>query len=185
MDIRFVGKNLKVTEGMKEHISEKVQKFEKYDSRIVESHILLKKEKYLYIAEITLLSRNMRVYGEGSAKENVFAAIDVAYVKVEKQLKKFREKIKDHNKHGNHFGPALKAVSQSRGARKAQVQEVDEPKIIKTRDFESKPMSLEEASMQLELSRKTFLVFQNSSTQKINVLFKREDGHHGLIEPNF
>ncbi len=180
MDIRFVGKNLKLTEGMKEHLRDKVGKFEKYDSRIVESHVLLKKEKYLFVAEITLLAKHMRVYGEGSAKENIFAAIDQAYAKVEKQLKKFREKIKDHHKSEHVFGPALRAVSRNR-----KMQEQEEPRVVKTKDFEAKPMSVEEASMQLGLSEKPFLVFQNSSTQKINVLFKREDGHHGLIEPNF
>ena len=125
MDIRFVGKNLTVTEGMKEHLREKLIKFEKYAPRLVESHVVLKKEKYLFIAEITLLAKNLRAYGEGTAKDNIFAAIDQGYSRVEKQLKKFREKIKDHHKH------------------------------------------------------------ENSSTQKVNVLFKREEGRHGLIGPNF
>ena len=84
MDIRFVGKNISVTEGMKEHLREKLGKFEKYASRLVESHVVLKKEKYLFVAEVTLLAKNMHVYGEGSAKDNIFAAIDMAYVRVEK-----------------------------------------------------------------------------------------------------
>ncbi len=184
MDVRYVGKNLKVTEGMKEHIQEKCLKYEKYDSNIVECHVLLKKEKYLFVAEITLLAKNLRVYGEGSAKENIFAAIDKAYVKVEKQLKKFREKIKDH-KHRknvkNVFEPALRAVSRGR---KAQ-DEDESPRIVLERSYKVKVMPVEEASAQLGLSDESFFVFVNSSTQKVNVLFKREDGDHGLIEPNF
>ena len=100
MDIRFSGKNISVTEGMREHLKEKILKLDKYAPRIVEAHAVVKKEKYVYIAEITLLAKHLRAYGEGKAKENVFTAIDQAAVKIEKQLKKFREKIKDHHKHG-------------------------------------------------------------------------------------
>lgn len=198
MDIRFAGKNISVTEGMKTHLQEKLVKFEKYAPRLIESHVVLKKEKYLFVAEITLRAKNLRAYGEGSAKENIFAAIDLAYAKVEKQLKKFREKVKDHNKHGNHFEPALKtltrnaaaAQSLSAGRTRKETARQDEslrnsPRIVKSRDFEAKPMSIDEASMQLAIAEKEFIVFQNSSTQKVNVLFKREDGNHGLIEPNF
>lgn len=180
MDIRVTGKNMTVTEGMREHLKEKLAKFGKYAPRLVESHVILKKEKYLFTAEVTLLAKNFRAYGEGSAKENVFAAIDKAEVRVEKQLKKFREKLKDHHK-GGAFGPALRAVER----RSAGEALEDSPKVVKTRAFAAKPMSIEEASLQLGLSAKPFLVFQNSSTQQVNVLFKREDGHHGLIEPDY
>lgn len=100
MDIRFIGKNLRVTEGMKEHLTEKLQKLGKYAPRLVESHVVLKKERYLYEAEITLLAKHFWAYGEGRRKDNIYAAIDQAYARVEKQLKKFREKIKNHHKGG-------------------------------------------------------------------------------------
>ncbi len=96
MDIRYVGKNLRVTEGMKDHLHEKLVKLEKYAPRLVESHVVLKKEKYLYETEITLLAKNWRAYGEGVSKENIYTAIDQAYVRIEKQLKKYREKVKQH-----------------------------------------------------------------------------------------
>ncbi len=98
MDIRFIGKNLTITEGMKDHLREKLSKFEKYAPRLVESHAVLKKEKYLFGAEITLLAPNFHAYGESLRKDNIYAAIDQAYMRVEKQLKKYREKIKDHHK---------------------------------------------------------------------------------------
>ena len=67
----------------------------------MESHVVLKKEKYLYEAEITLLAKNFHAFGDGRCKENIFAAIDLAYERVEIQLKKFREKIKEHHReHG-------------------------------------------------------------------------------------
>ena len=98
MDIRYLGKKLTVTGGMKEHLSEKLNKLDKYAPRILESHVVLKKEKYIFTAEVTLLAKNLRAYGDGESKENIFAAIDLACVRIEKQLKKYREKVKDHHK---------------------------------------------------------------------------------------
>ena len=102
MDIRFLGKNLSVTEAIKEHMGRKLSHFEKYDPRLVESHVVLKKQKYLYEVEVTLLAKHLRAYGKASSKENVYAAMDLACERVEKQLKRFREKLKDHHKkHGD------------------------------------------------------------------------------------
>lgn len=189
MDIRIAGKNIAVTEGMKEHLREKLSKFEKYAPRLVESHVVLKKEKYLFCAEITLLTRHLRAYGEASSKENIFAAMDQAYLRVEKQLKKFREKIKDHHKHGKAGAKIAAMIPTLPAGRQGQVADESEegaPQIIRSRVFTApKPMFPEDAGVQLRDSAKPFLVFQNASTQKVNIIFKREDGHYGLIEPGF
>lgn len=183
MDIRITGHKITVKESLKNHLKEKLGKFEKYAPRLVESHVVLKQEKHFVVAEITLLARHLRAYGEGTHKDNIYAAIDQAYARVEKQLKKFREKVKkDHHRKGKDlFGEALTAIGRKGGQDATDI----ETKVIKTKAFSAKPMSVEEASLQLGISEKPFVVFQNSETQKVNVLFKREDGHHGLIEPNF
>ena len=183
MDIRVSGKNMTVTEGMKEHLRSKLVKFEKYAPRLVESHVVFKKEKYFFIAEVTLTAKNLRAYGEGTSKESMFTAIDQACSHVEKQLKKFREKIKDHHQQAHAaVGAKLAALVSSQGP-------VETPEIIQvipSRAFVSpKPMFPEDASIQLRESQKPFLVFKNAVTQKLNVIFKREDGHHGLVEPGF
>ena len=90
MDIRFSGQNLKITAGMKEHLEERLPRFEKYAPRIVEAHVFLKKEKYIFKAEIALAAKDFHAFGMGEAKDNIFAAMDEAYERVEKQLKKFR-----------------------------------------------------------------------------------------------
>ncbi len=184
MDIRFSGKNIGITEGMKDHFKEKLLKLDKYAPRIVESHVILKKEKYVYIAEITLLAKNLKAYGEGKTKENVFTAIDQAASRIEKQLKKFREKVKDHHK-GPAAGPSQKQLRKAGIADGAAAQEAGSPRIVKAGSFAVKPMSAGEASLQLQISREPFLVFRNASTQNINVIFKRGDGDHGLVEPEF
>jgi len=183
VDIRFTGQNLKITEGMKAHLEERLPKFEKYAPRIIEAHIFLKKEKYVYEAEITLLAKNLRAFGKGSAKENVFVAMDEAYERVEKQLKKFRAKAKDHHKK---TGKDSVRVAKALGLVETEaVLAGDRPKVVRSPDFAPKPMSVEEASLQLEISPETFVVFLNQNTDAVNVIYKRKDGNHGLIEPRF
>lgn len=180
MNIRVTGKQMKVTEGMREHLQEKLDKLDHYAPRLLESQVVLKKEKYLYVAEITVLAKNLRAYGESKSKENMFTAIDEAYTRVEKQLKRFREKVKDHHKHGSAVKKGVEKISR-------EMDSLDEdPEIIRSRAFLApEPLFPEDASQQLRDSSKQFLVFRNASTQKVSVIFKREDGNHGLVEPGF
>jgi putative sigma-54 modulation protein len=183
VDIRFSGKNLKVTQGMKDHLEARIPKFGKYAPRLVEAHVFLKKEKYLFIAEITLAAKDFHAFGMGKAKDNIFAAMDEAYERVEKQLKKFRAKSKGHHKK-NSKGAAK--IARALGIIEAEsVLPEEHPKIVSSASFVTKPMSAEEASLQLEISPETFLVFMNQNTNAVNVIHKRRDGNHGLIEPGF
>lgn len=97
MEIQITGKGLEITGGIKEWVFRKVSKLERYVPRLVESRVILKREKYFYVAEITSLARQLYVYGEGRHKTNLYAAIDRACERVEKQLKKCRERIKSHH----------------------------------------------------------------------------------------
>lgn len=183
MDIRFSGMKMSVTQGMQEHFKDKILRLDKYAPKIVESHIVLKKQKYGYEAEIILLSKNFRACGQGKDKENVYTAIDQAYDRVEKQLKRHREKEKSH-----HTGDREVKVPKVRAAREANTlsraeRASGQPMIIPSDEFLVKPMDVEEASMQLALSSKSFIVFSNASTKKVNVLYKLSDGNHGLVEP--
>ncbi|MCB9800500.1 MAG: ribosome-associated translation inhibitor RaiA [Candidatus Omnitrophica bacterium] len=183
MDIRFLGKNMTVTKGMREHFQEKLDKLDKYAPRIVESHVILKKEKYGYVAEMTLLSKNFRAFGEGQDKENIYTAIDLAYHRIQTQLKKHREKVKSHHRgHGEE-----ETVPKIQTARK--INQLDSGKskkkikVIRLEQSGLKPMSTHEASLQLEVDDKDFLVFHNDASDDVNVIFRLKDGHFGLIEP--
>jgi len=101
MKITYTGQNIKVGSEVKKNLEEKLSRFEKYSSKIVEVHVILKKEKIVYYAEISVLAKKIKAVGHGKAAENIFAAIDAAFLKAEAQLKKFREKTKDHHKSVN------------------------------------------------------------------------------------
>ncbi len=173
-----------MTEGMRTHCGDKLDKLGKYSTQMIESHVVLKKEKYLYDAQITIAAKNFRAYGEGIKKDNVFSAIDQACERIEKQLKKFRERAKEHRKeHGE--GAASPKVRMARKLAGEAAPEASRPAVIPSPDFAPKPMSVKEASLQLEVGKESFLVFLNSGTKRVNVIFKREDKNHGLIEPEF
>jgi putative sigma-54 modulation protein len=181
VDIRFSGQNLKITAGMKEHLNERLPKFEKYAPRIVEAHVFLKKEKYIFKAEITLAAKDFHAFGMGEAKDNIFAAIDEAYERVEKQLKKFRSKSKGH-----HVKNAKTSAKVARALEMIEAESIlpeDHPKITRSSAFAAKPMSVEEASLQLAISPEPFIAFMNQDTNIVNVIHKRKDGSHGLVEP--
>ncbi len=98
MKITYTGQNIKISKEVKENIQEKLSRFEKYSSNLIEAHVILKKEKFILYAEINLLAKGLKAVGHGKSDETLFAAIDEAYLKTEKQLKRFREKKKDHHK---------------------------------------------------------------------------------------
>lgn len=183
MDIRFTGQNLSITDGMRKHASKHLLKLEQYAPRLVEAHVYLKKEKYLFEAEITLLAKNFRAFGKGSAKENIFSALDDAYERVEKQLKKFRAKKKDHHKKNSRISAKVARAMDWVESEVAVVS--DRPRVVRVKNFAIKPMSVDEAGLQLGVSSEIFLVFLNQDTRAVNVIYKRKDGNYGLIEPAF
>ncbi|MDD5217918.1 MAG: ribosome-associated translation inhibitor RaiA [Candidatus Omnitrophica bacterium] len=186
MEIRVTGKNISVTEGMQDHLQEKLSKLDRYSPKLVESHVVLEKQKYIFRAEITLLAKHLRAYGEGRSKENIYTAIDQAYVRIEKQLKKFREKVKSHYKeHGEDaVAPKIRVAQKIRQEESGpETLAPEKGTIVRTKEFAAKPMSPDEACLQMGLLDKPFLVFMNASTQKVNVIYKRDDGKYGLIEP--
>lgn len=107
MKITYTGHNLKIGAPVKKNLQEKLSGFEKYSSKLIEAHVILKKEKFIFRAEISVLAKSIKAVGHGKSAENIFVAIDEAYIKAEKQLKKFREKSKDHHK-SNHRQSAIR-----------------------------------------------------------------------------
>lgn len=181
MEVHIIGKHMQVTPRMREHIEEKLEKMGKFQG-VIETKVVLKLEKYLYIAEITSIGKHLRFYGEGRSEANFFAAFDEAEAKVAAQLKKRKERIKDHKV------PARREIAElanlglepERILRRRRSRE--EGRVVSEAAGGVKPMSVEEAHMQLNLTRKPFVIFRNTDTNTVNVLYRRGDGNFGLIE---
>lgn len=173
MNIIINGRHLEITPAIRTYAEEKVRKFERYLSDISEAVVTLSIEKkYRHKAEVLLKANGVLIQAEGVTGE-IYSSIDEVSEKLERQVKKYKEKLVSHRKGG------AKTTEVSKKA--AALPETG--RIIKNKRFELKPMSPDEASMQMELLDKSFYVFINDISGDINVIYLRQDGNFGLIEP--
>jgi putative sigma-54 modulation protein len=172
MNVVVHGRNLEVTPALREYAEKRLSKFERILPTITEAIVTLVIEKHNQKAEVLLRANGVMIQAE-SVTDEIYSSIDEVVEKLQRQIKKYKDKLTSHrNKH-----------RQSRQAPEVTEEVAFEPMIIKTKRFEMKPMSPEEAAMQMELLEKDFFVFTNEKTGQINVIYRRKDGHFGLIEP--
>ena len=172
MNIIITGRHLEVTDALKTYVEKKIKRFDRYLTNISEANVTLTVEKYRHKAEVLLKVNGVLIQAEAITGD-VYSSIDEVAEKLERQTKKYKEKLVSHRKGEGKAGP--------------KVQETALPpeigSIIKNKRFELKPMSPDEAAMQMELLDKDFFVFTNDTSGEINVIYRRRDGNFGLIEP--
>ena len=169
------GKNIDVTEGLKEAIYEKIGKLERYFTPETEVHVTLSVEKERQKIEITIPMKGNIVRAE-QVSNDMYVSIDLVEEIIERQLRKYKNKLVDQQQ---------TAASLSKAFVEEEIHDDDEIKIIRSKRFAMKPMDPEEACVQMELLGHTFFVFRNSETDEVNVVYKRKDNTYGLIEPEF
>ncbi len=179
MQIIVKGKNLEVTDALRKYAVEKVGRVEKYLDRIIKTEIELSVEKNpkiqdKQVVEVTIFSSGPVIRAKESAAD-MYQAIDLVCGKLERQARKVKKKLIDRSHHARN---PFKAAPGS-----PLEEEEREPRIVKTKSFLLKPMTPEEACLQMELVGHDFFVFINSETEDTNVVYRRKDGNYGLIEP--
>ncbi len=178
MKILITSRHENLSEGLKDHIQDKIQRVEKYLGNIREAHVILTFEKNLHTCEVNLVAKFLKLSAKSSSRD-MYQSIDSALERLEKQARKQKEKrVERRHSEGG------KALSVVHGLISTPV-EGDEIKVIKTKKFEIKPMTVEEAALQLTASKNEFLVFFDAETDKTSVVYKRKDNHIGLISPDF
>ena len=178
MDIAVTFRHMKPAESIRRYAEEKVSKIEKYLDFPIEAHVVLSVEKFRHIADVTLSVSGTWIKGIEET-EDMYSAIDKVMDKLEKQVKKSRSKIRNRRTE-NRKGEDILGMQET---------EEDAPFDLEGPGIEvekmiAKPMDPEEAAMQLSTSQNDFLVFRNSRSEQINVIYKRKDGNFGLIEPS-
>ncbi|MDD4172073.1 MAG: ribosome-associated translation inhibitor RaiA [Syntrophomonas sp.] len=178
LDIR--GRNIEITDALKDYTTKRLSKLEKYidDARIAQVALSLEGEDHK--VEVTIPLSGLILRGEVSA-EDMYSAIDMVVEKLEKQIEKHKTKL-----YRRHRGAGLKQLALDEAKQAAMEREAAEKfPIVKTKRFALKPMDEEEAIMQMALLGHNFFMFHNANTGDINVVYKRLDGDFGLIEPYF
>ena len=176
----FKAKNTTVTDALKEKITGKIDRLEKLFPENTEIVVTLSVVKLDQTIEVTV-SLPKRILRAEVTKGDMYAAIDDVVDKLEKQMIKYRSRLRDKSRRDSSFADELKAVSMNIPSE----DDEDTIKIDRTKKFEIKPMDAEEAIMEMELVSHNFFVFRNASTDEINVVYKRKDGTYGLIDPEY
>ena len=188
MKIMTYGKNMDITPSLKEYAEEKVSKLQRYfEDEPIEVQISLEVEKERHIVEVTAFVNGIILRGE-EVTGDMYASIDGVIEKLERQIHKYKTKI--HRKlieRKQEYKEEYMEERREEILKNKDLGEEDEyePKIVRTKKFAMKPMDPKEAAMQMELLGHDFFVFSNANTDEVNVVYKRNDGDFGLIEPTF
>lgn len=178
MNILITSRHESLSDGLKEHIEGKIRRVERYLGAIKEAHIILTFEKNIHVCEVNLHSTDLQTSAKATSRD-MYQSIDAALTRLEKQAKKHKEKKEDR------YRPKGEKAQAVVHGLIPNPTEGEAHKVIKSKKYAVKPMSVEEAAMQLSTSKDEFLVFLDSEMDKTCVVYKRKDNHIGLIEPEF
>lgn len=173
MTINITARQTTITPDIREYCERRIQSIEKIVGYPVEAEMILSIEKYRHRAEINVRIKGATLNTVGETQD-MFSAVGVAFDHIEKRVKKERDKLRERKRRRTReaevYSPAGEAPERPK-------------RIIPSKNTAPKPLSIEEAALQLESSRDDVLVFRKSDSEKWAVLFRRKDGHLGLIEP--
>lgn len=183
MLIHVKGRHVEVTDALKSYIEKKLQKLEKYFQEIREATVILSIQRGMQMVEVQLEGDGILLRGEERRGNDMYASIDEVVEKLESRVKKFKSKRAGRT---IDEGPKEKSAIKDQAMVEAfgpEAEMAEVPTLVRTKRFALKPMTPEEAAQQMELLNHVFFVFRNSETEDVNVVYKREDGNYGLIEP--
>ncbi|MCD7885031.1 MAG: ribosome-associated translation inhibitor RaiA [Lachnospiraceae bacterium] len=175
MKFRISGKNIDVSDGLRMAIQDKLGKLERYFTSDTEIIVTLSVEKERQKIEVTIPMRGNIIRSE-QVSNDMYVSIDLVEEVIERQLRKYKEKIIDRQQEGSNFRQEFI---------EKESEPLEEVQIIRTKHFGMKPMYPEDACVQMELLGHSFFVFRNAQTEEVNVVYKRKGGTYGLIEPEY
>ena len=171
MKVKIVERHTGSSDMLREYVLNKTQGLSRYFDRIISIDAVLSVEKERKIADFHAHLTNRKMIKAQEESTDMYASIDGALDKLKRQLVKYKEQLSAHS--GGSQGTSASKEEQAAPGRE----------IIRTRTYFQKPMTPEEASLQLDALEKSFLVFIDSETDAVSVIYHRQDGTYGLIEP--
>lgn len=170
-----MGRNIEVTQGLREAVEDKLGKLDRFFAPATEAVVRLSVQKDIQKIEVTIPVKGHIIRAEESSSD-MYVSIDLVEEILERQLKKYKNKLIDKKQSAPSFSEAF---LQEDASAEEEIQ------IVKSKKFAVKPMDPEEACVQMELLGHNFYVFLNADTEEVNVVYKRKGGTYGLIEPEF
>jgi len=174
MQISVTARSGEFSDGVKDYAAKKLKKLERILPKIDSVQITETKERAWHIVEITVTSNSLLVRSQ-ERSDDMRSAIDGVVDKLERQIKKYRTKLQNRSRH----------IEDEEALAQAGEGDEETGRIVRSKRFAIKPMDPNEAAAEMELLGHDFYVFSNAITNQVNVIYRRQDGHYGLIEPDF
>lgn len=175
MIMKYAGKNMEVTNALREVTDKKLSKLDKYFQKDIQGNVTFSTQKNRKIIEVTINLPGTIIRAEESS-DDMYASIDKAIDVLERQIRKYKTRLQKRYQNGE-------TIRFENVMPLSRDNDEDRPKVVKRKRFGLKPMSSEEAILQMELLRHNFFVYMDAETEDVNVVYKRKDGDYGLIEP--
>ncbi len=176
MKIAVTFRNAEGENWQKEYVEERLKKLKKYIDNPVDARVILSVEKFRNTAEINLMANGLNINSREEEKD-MHLAIDNAIEKIERQLKKRKEKIRGVKTGSSGIGELAAAATAGEEA-----DESPDSRVVESRKVVLKPMSIEDAVLEMETSKNRFLIYRDSSTENVHVIYRRDDGKFALME---
>lgn len=182
MQVNITARHLELTNALADYVRKKVEKCERYFDHLVWAQVILSVEKYRQVAEI-IIHANKITFRAKEESIDLYAAFDLSLDKIEKQLHKHKEISKVHRKGSPRGVKAAKGAPAAANVVAFTDLETNKHIITEVRRFDVKPVTIQEAINEMELMGYTFYMFLNAATSQINVVYHRDNGSYGLLEP--
>jgi len=176
MQVSVTFRNTEAEDWFKDYANERLAKLRKFIDKPLEAHVIMTVEKFRNIAEVNLLAKGININGKEEAKD-MQLAFDIVMDKIERQLVRHKEKVRNRKENSAKEAMNLSGLTVSR-----EDTEQSGPAVVETRRVILQPMSVDDAIMELESSRDRFVLYRDSLTEKVMVLYRRDDGNYSLIE---
>ncbi len=181
MQVRLTGRHVEITPALEEFTREHLEKLQKILPAIIEAHAILQVEKYRHRAEINIHTRRFMLSGAHET-DDMYQSLTNVFEKLEQQARKRKEKLTSRKRRTSASRSARSSQTASEYGSAKTEHRAHTPRVVHTELPDLKPMSLEDAILQMEESENDFLVFRNARSKRVSVVYLRDDGDFGVIE---
>lgn len=184
MKVTYSGHNLKITDDIHAYILKRADKIKSRFDGMQELNVVLKSEKHRFDAEMIVTAPRVSFYAKSETHE-ILSALDTATDKIISQIRRYRDRVKDRRKNAPHREVVARLNPEDMET-PLDLEGNDAPVVVSTQDkFASKPLTLAEATTELQASNSGFLLFLNAETRQVNLLYEMTKGTYGWVEPLF
>ena len=185
MNVKITGRHMELSDALKSYIETGLRKVKTHFDRVIDVDVVLDVEKHRHTAEFNLYANGVRINCRETSPD-MYASVDAALEKLDRQTRKFKDRINQHKprtaKETRILQHAVISLESGKGDGGREATGPDH-RVIQREKMIPKPMTVDEAIMQLELVEEPFLVFTNADTFQLNVIYARGEMRYGLIEP--